>query len=467
MWMVYKLGNLMDRRHYLKSLLGVPPLMSSLLQGCTPSKKVSQSRSHSEPILIIGAGISGLGAAEELKKAGFENITIIEARNRIGGRVNTSQQWDDAPVDLGASWIHGIQKNPIYRLSKEASVNTLSTDYDNILLLDANGNEMSNPDLARIEKTISQINRQAYRESNRQDSLHDSLKNLYANKSQEKKAELDYLIHILYEQEYAEDSSNLASLPQMMDDSFGGKDVLFPGGYIQVFKNRFEAFDVRLNQVVESIDASGTDVVVTTSKGSFRAARVVVTIPIGVLQRNNIHFSPGFSDAKRDAIQSLGMGCLNKVYLRFPKTFWPAQYEAFTCPSKKVNEWAQWFNIHYYTKIPILLAFNSGSFGRELESWDDDRIVSEAMSKLRVMFGKNIPDPIQHQITRWNSDLYAYGSYSFVKPGITEKTIYNLRKPILDKIFFAGEATSIKHPSTVHGAYLSGIREAQRILQSV
>jgi monoamine oxidase len=87
------------------------------------------------------------------------------------------------------------------------------------------------------------------------------------------------------------------------------------------------------------------------------------------------------------------------------------------------------------------------------------------MTVLRTIFGQAIPDPVAWQITRWASDPYALGSYSYNAVGASVKTRRVLSEPVEDRLFFAGEATSLKYPATVHGAYLSGQREAERILE--
>jgi monoamine oxidase len=91
--------------------------------------------------------------------------------------------------------------------------------------------------------------------------------------------------------------------------------------------------------------------------------------------------------------------------------------------------------------------------------------VTGAAAKRRTIYGKNIPEPQAWQITRWASDPFALGSYSFNGIGASVEMRKLLAKPVEDRLFFAGEATERDYPATVHGAYLSGLREAQRILK--
>jgi monoamine oxidase len=89
------------------------------------------------------------------------------------------------------------------------------------------------------------------------------------------------------------------------------------------------------------------------------------------------------------------------------------------------------------------------------------------MATLKVMYGTDIPQPTEHLITRWASDPYSFGSYSYVPRGATSSMRNDLAEPVANKVFFAGEATSSDFPSTVHGAFLSGQREADRIINQL
>ena len=99
-----------------------------------------------------------------------------------------------------------------------------------------------------------------------------------------------------------------------------------------------------------------------------------------------------------------------------------------------------------------------------MESWNDQRIVNSAIETLRTSFGSKIPDPVDYQISRWASDPFAGGAYSYNALGSTPKMREELMKPIANRIFFAGEATSRKNFGTAHGAYLSGIQAARNVL---
>ena len=186
-------------------------------------------------------------------------------------------------------------------------------------------------------------------------------------------------------------------------------------------------------------------------------------MPIGVLKKEVITFTPSLPDWKEKAIAVLDIGTYNKCYLRFSESFWPEDVHWFQFVAEEHGQWVYWLNLSELLGKPILVAFNAADFGRALESWSDKTIITGAMDTLRTMFGANIPEPIDSIITRWSSDPYAYGSYSYYPVGSHPSKRQHLAQPVDGRLFFAGEATHRQYFATVHGAYLSGIRAAEEI----
>lgn len=128
------------------------------------------------------------------------------------------------------------------------------------------------------------------------------------------------------------------------------------------------------------------------------------------------------------------------------------------------GEWTEWVSFLPSTKLPVLLGFNAADQGRNLEKLTDQQIVQSAMATLRLIFGDEIPEPIDYQITRWASDPFSFGSYSFNAVGSTPQMRDDLAAPLQQQLYFAGEATHKDYFGTAHGAYLSGIRAAERLI---
>ncbi len=455
----------MDRREFIKRGSLAPTALLLPQLGCDsesePDKNITP-RNPDESIVIVGAGVAGLSASRTLRTLGITDVTILEARERVGGRVWTSQDWAGTPLDLGASWIHGISGNPIDALARNAGVRTITTDYENLIIFGRDGQLLSSAQEARLEQLAQEVVR-AIGQSPPGDSLQGVVEALLAGRSEDEQAMINFLLSSFVELGFAADIGQLSALSVNYGEEFGGDDVLFPGGYMDVFADAIAGADVQMGTRVDRVTLGSGGVSVSTNRGVFQADRVVVTLPLGVLQRGGVVFDPPLPAAKLAAITKLGMGVLNKTYLRFEEAFWPAAPDGigFIAPDK--GEWVEWLNMRHYLDKPILVGFNAGSFGREIETWSDQAIVSSAMETLRTMYGSAVPEPNAFQITRWASDPLAYGSYSFLPPGADEDTIEELGRPVEDRIFFAGEATSVDYPSTVHGAFLTGDREARRI----
>ena len=460
----------MNRRDFLKIVALLTGAVA--LNACNdleniPEESIVHIADENETIIVVGAGIAGLGAAQTLKKWGYK-VIVLEARSRVGGRVWTSRAWQDAPLDMGASWIHGVSGNPIAKLAKGNDIKTVETDYDNIWIYRANGNELTNAeydDFEEYESTIEAYIANAIEELDEDVSIKTIVDAALDDEgvSAKEKQIILYLLNTIIEHEYAADISELSLFAFDEGDEYGGEDVIFPDGYDQIIDILAEGLDIRLDEVVQRVDYQGDGVSIQTDQSVYEGDRAVITIPLGVLQRGNIQFSPTLPAEKQAAIRNLGMGLLDKLYLRFPSIFWDKEADLLGYQGENKGEWAEWLNIAHYTDEPILLGFNAATFARQVEGWSDQQIVDSAMTVLRNIYGANIPAPLDWQITRWADDPFSWGSYSYLAPGTSSKTLKTLAKPVDSKLFFAGEATSSDYQSTVHGAYLSGIRAAKEI----
>ena len=134
---------------------------------------------------------------------------------------------------------------------------------------------------------------------------------------------LEFYLNSTLEQEYAGNTASLSA--KFFDDGeeFDGDDVLFPQGYKGIVDGLAKGVDIRLSQRVEAIAYDQNGVTVTTNQGAFSVQRVMVTLPLGVLKKGEVQFTPALPPEKVAAIASLGMGVFNKCFLTFPTAFWP------------------------------------------------------------------------------------------------------------------------------------------------
>ncbi|MEU2235143.1 flavin monoamine oxidase family protein [Streptomyces vietnamensis] len=457
----------MNRRQVLGSAVAVGALAP--LAGCTSSTpQVTPDRS-ADHVIVVGAGIAGLTAARDLKRAGLK-VTVLEARDRIGGRIWTDRRWDDLPLDLGASWIHGIKHNPLTPLTEEFGVSTFVFNCDTVTAYDSHGTALNRSQLAErladrelLEATGTKIVTE-HPELSVGAALQRILPTL--NLDDQRRQRITEAGSREIEDGYGADQDAVAVWGLGMLSPHQGDEVIMPKGYDQITNGLARGLDVRLGHQVTHITYGKHQVVVRTQHADFTAGRVVITLPIGVLKKGAVEFDPPLPDAKQHAIDQIGMGIFDKLYLRFPRVFWD-DTEVISQEGTPHGAFANWYALQNAVKEPLLVALNGGAVARRLEGMNEAAVAREGVSALRSIYGPDIPDPIAHRVTRWGADPFALGSYSYPGIGSQPSDIEVLAAPVAGRLFFAGEATSARHSALVHGALLTGRREADRIVHAM
>lgn len=286
------------------------------------------------------------------------------------------------------------------------------------------------------------------------------------------------------------DKLSLSGWDQDIGNEFEGEHSQVIGGYQQLPYGLYSLptkLDVRTNKIVTKIsyDATGSGnrkTVVHCEDGEkIPADHIVYTGSLGTLKHRTINFDPPLPEWKLGAIDRLGFGVMNKVVLVFDEPFWDPERDMFgllhepTVPdSMRQEDYAAnrgrfylFWNCMKTTGLPVLVALMAGDAAHQAENTPDAEIIVEVTSQLRnVLKHSVVPDPLETVITRWASDKFTRGSYSYVAAEALPDD-YNLMAQRIGNLHFAGEATCGTHPATVHGAYLSGLRAASEIIESI
>ena len=410
-------------------------------------------------VIIIGAGIAGLAAARKLKEKGL-TVTVLESQDRVGGRLRSNRSLGVA-FDEGASWIHGTEGNPITDLARKAGMTTYETLDESRKSYDLGGAVRDADVYDAAEEKLDAILETLMNEGGAGRSFETVFFQEYPEYAK------DRLWRFLLSTYMTFDTGDLDQLSSTLYDEgeeFDGEERISTNGYDMIPKYLAKGLNVRLNQRVTKVDYSGSMVLVSHNGTTSKADYVLVTVPLGVLKENVIEFTPDLPQAKQTAIEKVGMNCVNKFLLTWDKAFWDdVQYISYT-PEEK-DKFNYFVNVKkFHPKINALMTFAYADYGRETESMTDDAVIDEIMAHLQDIYGEDIPDPTHMLRTKWNSNPNAFGAYSFTAVGTEMRHFDDLAEEVNDKLFFAGEHTEADYFSTAHGAYLSGIREADKIL---
>ncbi|WP_370330806.1 flavin monoamine oxidase family protein [Mycolicibacterium hippocampi] len=410
-------------------------------------------RASDQHVVVVGAGMAGLAASRHLTDAGV-SVTVLEARNRIGGRT-----WTDTslgvPIDLGAAWLHGTDGNPLMGLAAEVGARTVETDFESVALFDGDswvGAATTATALSTCHEAIEEmylVTENATSDASVADALPDVL--------DLEDPLMQWCIASTIAAEYAADPDELSLRWFGHEGELDGPDLILPGGYGQLVDHLARGLTVELDTVVKRIAHGGSEVRIETSQRVIVADRVIVTVPLGVLKAGTIVFDPPLPEPKRLAIERLGFGVLDKVVLAYDEPFWPREPDTFGIVGgdQPVSDLVNGLR---FAATPLLVGLRGGANARARETHSDEETIRDVMRVLGA------PEPVGALVTRWAADEYARGSYSFLAVGSSPQDQRVLAEPVGERLAFAGEATHEQFSATVHGAYLSGVREARRIL---
>lgn len=409
-------------------------------------------------VVVIGAGVAGLSAARQLAKAG-RSVVVLEANAWVGGRVRTDRSLG-VPFDMGASWIHGTSRNPVTTLAEAAGAASVELDFEDVTAFGTGG--------ARISRSQFEATNAAYDEMLANVVEAGSASESFSSVLGEVAPDwFDDRLKAFFTSNYLTfDTGDLDELSSGLADEgeiFGGPEVVMTQGYDRVPNYLADGLDVRLGQVVERVETDGDRVVVVAGEHRYVAGAVIVAVPLGVMKARTIDFRPKLPAEYFEAVDGVGFNSADKFLFAFERTLWDdSDFLAYAGDRPDAFSW--FVNVNaLHAGSNALMSFAFAEEARAMERMSDDAVVAVAMEHLRDMYGAEVPAPIAMRRSRWVSDPHTRGSYSFTSID-TRMEHFDRLAGAVGRVHFAGEHTSREYFSTVHGAYLSGMRAAREIV---
>ncbi|XP_036203419.1 lysine-specific histone demethylase 1B isoform X7 [Myotis myotis] len=412
-------------------------------------------------------------------------VTVLEAKDRIGGRVWDDKSFKGVIVGRGAQIVNGCINNPVALMCEQLGISMHKFGERCDLIQE--GGRITDPTIDKrmdfhFNALLDVVSEWRKDKTQLQDvPLGEKIEEIYKAFIKESgihfsDLEEQVLQFHLSNLEYA-CGSNLHQVSARSWDhneffaQFAGDHTLLTPGYSVIIEKLAEGLDIRLKSPVQKVDYSGDEVQVTTTDGTgYTAQKALVTVPLALLQKGALQFNPPLSDKKMKAINSLGAGIIEKIALQFPYRFWDskvqgADFFGHVPPSaSKRGLFAVFYDMDPQKKHSVLMSVIAGEAVASLRNLDDKQVLQQCMATLRELFKEQeVPDPTKYFVTRWSTDPWIQMAYSFVKTGGSGEAYDIIAEEIQGTIFFAGEATNRHFPQTVTGAYLSGVREASKI----
>lgn len=435
----------------------------------------ARNKGYRPSVIVIGAGVSGLSAAQALQNWSCK-VTVLESRERLGGRVYTDYE-NGFPVDMGASWLHGVsKKNPLasligqlgLRLYRTSGDNSVLYDHDleSYALFDMDGHQVPLEMVTEVGEKFEALLEEAkkIRYVYEDDMSVSKAFSLVLEKQPDLRLEgLAHKVLQWYicrmEGWFAADADKISLRCCDEEELLEGGHGLMINGYSPVISALAKGLDIRLNHRVKRIVRKFGSVKVFTEDGKvFKGDAAVITLPLGVLKANLVKFEPRLPEWKEAAISDLATGNENKIALFFDSVCWPnVEFLGVVAPTSYGCSY--FLNLHKATGHPVLVYMPAGSLADDIEKLSDEAAAHFAVQQLKRIL-PHATEPVRYLVSHWGTDMNSLGCYSYDAVGRPHDLYARMRSPV-DNLFFAGEATSSNFPGTVHGAFATGLLAAE------
>ena len=416
------------------------------------------------PVVIVGAGVAGLCAAEKLLEAGIEPV-ILEASGAMGGRVRALEGFADFPIELGAEEVHGAD-NGLLRMAEKLGIDCLR--------------HFTTDDMVRLDGELRFLD-QAERDADVRRAF-ELIEGLGTYSGGNWAAE-EHLVrshfprrawHYLDSRLGVEHGTTLDRLAMRgflhYEKGWEARETNFTlrGRYLDLFQPAIEKVrdKVVLNCPVEYINWRDVPRIRAKDGREWQARAVVITASLLVLRDGVIAFDPALPAEKMAATQAIGMDGGMKIILKFRHRFWDERLYFLHTDGFLPQYWAAAKGKSETSHI--LTAFIGGSRAEALARMQVDPI-RFALDELDELFGASLASRSFEKgfVADWSADPYVRGLYSYPSLTTTEADREMLARSLDGKVFFAGEATDTAgHSGTVHGAMATGCRAAREVMDA-
>jgi monoamine oxidase len=431
---------------------------------------VAPHQTHCDTI-VIGAGASGLAAAQTLQNAN-QSVLILEARDRLGGRIHTDYNFAPHPIECGAEYIQG-EKVLTWQWVRRYWMKTIPTfAKDDRQFIYLNRKLLPFSEWSMLPG-IEFLDFRSLQNNGLYQLLIDWIR---AGKPDISLAQFLSIHQIALSPEvyhiadcYVSGNAGIdldrLGIYGMMELTYEDGDRFFrlKAGYTRLIEKFAAGLNIRYQTPVTHIRWNATGVEIQTENGTiYTAKQVVITLPLALLQQNAVVFEPELPETKLNAIHGLGSGSVTKLMLKFDRPFWDRKQEFFLTTLDTQMWWRPGWGQH--NEQAILTAYTGAKGAEKLGSLGTKGAIQAGLKDLEQMFGVQLGDRLRDaKFVDWQADPYARMAYSYV-PVNGAGLRSQLAQSIDRVLFFAGEATHPTRASLVHGALESGIRAAQEIL---
>lgn len=452
-------------------------------------------------VIVIGAGWSGMGVADQLERSKVSNFLILEATNRTGGRTEAIEFGNSSVgrfmFEVGSNWICGTPRSggPTHKLQPvyEEALRVKKTQKFDITLIpggtqnqsnyrsvyDRNGRSVDGDgNIRRKANAVMDCMNKTASHAKPDLTLRQAAIDCDWNPKTDAELAVDWGFLVDENGIFAKEQAVVWTYPDETYEWWGNDDYFVvdqnPRGYAHLLDtmmtDTIPKGDPRLmfNTIVTEIDYSSSPVKVTSKDGRvFHAKAVISALPLGVLQHNHASlFVPPLPEKQVAALthDSAIMSNLTKIFIQFKEPFWNNMVPRWLSADNEYGAFPEWHNMNHRDHVPgsnTLFIWLGQPQSTKWESSTDEEVKSALMKYIRQHYpGKNIPEPVAFYMTRHSLNPFRYGAYSAFKLGWTDHAHDDMIKPLEvhgdTRVYFAGEHTCDDLNGFTHGALIRG-----------